>query len=139
MDLQLSGKTAVVTGGSKGIGLAIVRTLLAEGMKVVTGSRSVEDGDWFASRKSLSQQPIRALRSSQTTVRPKLPVPSEIDVFVCEPDAVVVATLSPDGVPTRPVLQAPVMLLGEAAKATRRATSSGVLSRPVEAPRLFLS
>ena len=41
MDLGLSGKTAVVTGGSKGIGLATVRTLLAEGMRVVTGSRTV--------------------------------------------------------------------------------------------------
>jgi MFS family permease len=29
VDLQLTGKTAVVTGGSKGIGLALVRTLLA--------------------------------------------------------------------------------------------------------------
>ncbi|NUP79544.1 MAG: SDR family oxidoreductase [Nonomuraea sp.] len=41
MDLQLAGKTAVVTGGSKGIGLALVRTLLAEGMRVVTGSRTI--------------------------------------------------------------------------------------------------
>lgn len=41
MELGLSGKTAVVTGGSKGIGLATVRTLLAEGMRVVTGSRTV--------------------------------------------------------------------------------------------------
>jgi NAD(P)-dependent dehydrogenase (short-subunit alcohol dehydrogenase family) len=41
MDLHLAGKTAVVTGGSKGIGLAVVRTLLAEGMRVVTGSRSI--------------------------------------------------------------------------------------------------
>jgi NAD(P)-dependent dehydrogenase (short-subunit alcohol dehydrogenase family) len=41
MDLELSGKTAVVTGGSKGIGLATVHTLLAEGMRVVTGSRTV--------------------------------------------------------------------------------------------------
>jgi len=41
MDLQLSGKTAVVTGGSKGIGLAVVRALLSEGMRVVTGSRTV--------------------------------------------------------------------------------------------------
>jgi NAD(P)-dependent dehydrogenase (short-subunit alcohol dehydrogenase family) len=44
MDLQLSGKTAVITGGSKGIGLAIVRILLAEGMKVVTGSRTITAG-----------------------------------------------------------------------------------------------
>jgi NAD(P)-dependent dehydrogenase (short-subunit alcohol dehydrogenase family) len=41
MDLELSGKTAVVTGGSKGISLATVRAPLAEGMRVVTGSRSV--------------------------------------------------------------------------------------------------
>ena len=41
--------------------------------------------------------------------------------------------------PPSMMYSAPVMLLGEAAKATRRATSSGVLSRPVEAPRLFLS
>ena len=41
MDLHLAGKTAVVTGGSRGIGLEIVRTLLAEGMHVVSGSRTV--------------------------------------------------------------------------------------------------
>ncbi len=41
MDLQLAGKTAVVTGGSKGIGLAVVRLLLAEGMNVVSGSRTL--------------------------------------------------------------------------------------------------
>ena len=50
----------------------------------------------------MSQQPIQALHCSQTTVRPKPPVPSEIDVFGCEADADVVATLSPDGVPTWP-------------------------------------
>src|SRR5262245_59564133 len=41
MDLQLTGKTAVVTGGSKGTGLAVVHTLLDEGMRVVTGSRRI--------------------------------------------------------------------------------------------------
>jgi NAD(P)-dependent dehydrogenase (short-subunit alcohol dehydrogenase family) len=40
MDLDLSGKVAVVTGGSKGIGLAIVETLAAEGAAVVAGARS---------------------------------------------------------------------------------------------------
>ncbi|GAA4531454.1 oxidoreductase [Amycolatopsis samaneae] len=41
MDLHLTGKTAVVTGGSKGIGLAIARTLTAEGVRVVAAARTV--------------------------------------------------------------------------------------------------
>ncbi|MGK5629930.1 SDR family oxidoreductase [Streptomyces sp. URMC 123] len=40
MDLRLSGKTAVVTGGSKGIGLAVVRELAAEGMRVHAVART---------------------------------------------------------------------------------------------------
>ncbi|HEY6762802.1 MAG TPA: SDR family oxidoreductase [Baekduia sp.] len=42
MDLELRDKVAVVTGGSKGIGLAVARTLAAEGAKVVVGARSVD-------------------------------------------------------------------------------------------------
>jgi NAD(P)-dependent dehydrogenase (short-subunit alcohol dehydrogenase family) len=39
MELNLAGKVAVVTGGSKGIGLATARTLRAEGAHVVVASR----------------------------------------------------------------------------------------------------
>ncbi|MDH2424423.1 SDR family NAD(P)-dependent oxidoreductase [Sphaerisporangium sp. TRM90804] len=39
MDLQLSGRVAIVTGASRGIGLAITRTLLEEGAHVVAASR----------------------------------------------------------------------------------------------------
>ncbi len=42
MDLHLSGKIAVVTGASKGIGLAVTRALAAEGVSVVAGARSVD-------------------------------------------------------------------------------------------------
>ncbi|MGV0811010.1 SDR family NAD(P)-dependent oxidoreductase [Mycolicibacterium boenickei] len=43
MDLQLDGRVAIVTGGSKGIGRAIASTLLAEGARVVIASRSAPD------------------------------------------------------------------------------------------------
>jgi len=43
MDLGLRGQTAVVTGASKGIGLAIVRAFVGEGVYVVAGARSSSD------------------------------------------------------------------------------------------------
>jgi NAD(P)-dependent dehydrogenase (short-subunit alcohol dehydrogenase family) len=42
MDLGLTDKVAVVTGASKGIGLAVTRALLDEGAHVVAGARSSE-------------------------------------------------------------------------------------------------
>jgi NAD(P)-dependent dehydrogenase (short-subunit alcohol dehydrogenase family) len=40
MDLELSGKRAIVTGGSRGMGKVIVRVLAAEGVDVAISSRN---------------------------------------------------------------------------------------------------
>ena len=53
MNLNLQGKVAIVTGGSKGIGLGIVQQLLAEGARVVNVGRSAtEAGDLPAATAS---------------------------------------------------------------------------------------
>lgn len=40
MDLELADKVAVVTGASKGIGLAVTRALVDEGAHAVAGAHS---------------------------------------------------------------------------------------------------
>ena len=43
MNLELTDKVAVVTGASKGIGLAVTKALVAEGARVVAGARTIDE------------------------------------------------------------------------------------------------
>ncbi|TCN50205.1 short-subunit dehydrogenase [Rhodococcus sp. SMB37] len=54
MDLGLSGKRAIVTGGSRGIGRAVARGLALEGVDVVLAARSADT--LAATAKELSQE-----------------------------------------------------------------------------------
>ncbi|MEZ4482910.1 MAG: SDR family NAD(P)-dependent oxidoreductase [Dehalococcoidia bacterium] len=46
-DGVLTGKVAVVTGASRGIGEAIAIRFAQEGAKVIVSARTIEDGDHF--------------------------------------------------------------------------------------------
>jgi len=48
MDFKLSGKVAIVTGASRGIGRAIAQTLAAEGVKLTLAARSKDQLDALA-------------------------------------------------------------------------------------------
>ncbi|MFM8373490.1 MAG: SDR family NAD(P)-dependent oxidoreductase, partial [Bacteroidota bacterium] len=48
----LQGKTALITGGSKGIGYGIAESLLKEGMNVAITSRTTEAAEVAAARLS---------------------------------------------------------------------------------------
>jgi NAD(P)-dependent dehydrogenase (short-subunit alcohol dehydrogenase family) len=52
MDLQLKGRTALVTGGSRGIGLAVARQLASEGCHLHLAARSAADLE--AARKQIA-------------------------------------------------------------------------------------
>jgi NAD(P)-dependent dehydrogenase (short-subunit alcohol dehydrogenase family) len=69
MDLKLKGKTAIVTGGSAGIGLAIVQALAAEGVTVSVPGRSKEKLDKALSELSTVRTIEAALRAEGGLLR----------------------------------------------------------------------
>ncbi len=59
MDLGLTAKRSIVTGGSRGIGYAIARALATEGADVVIAARTAADLDIAA--KTLSEETGRRI------------------------------------------------------------------------------
>ena len=52
MDLQLAGKSAIVTGASRGLGRAIAEALAAEGVNVLGVARTPKNLDELARHQS---------------------------------------------------------------------------------------
>ncbi len=76
MDVRLDGKVALVTGGSRGIGLAIAQAMAASGAQVMISSRKAEtlevavnnlggNGAWFAANAGA---PADAAACTQATI-----------------------------------------------------------------------
>lgn len=90
MDLQLSGKTALVTGASMGIGRAIAKGLAAEGVRVAAVARRVELMEVMANevaaaghpRPLLIQQDIMAEDAAERLRDAALAELGSIDILV---------------------------------------------------------
>ncbi|CAN5625448.1 SDR family oxidoreductase [soil metagenome] len=84
MDLQLAGKTALVTGSTAGIGLAIAKRLAAEGATVTITGRSQDKLDAAAAEvgESGAVQPILADPGTAAGAATLIAAVPEIDILV---------------------------------------------------------
>ncbi len=69
MDLALKDKVVLITGGSKGIGLACARAFAAEGAKVAIASRSQANLD--EAREALAKEGVRVFTIAADLTRPE--------------------------------------------------------------------
>lgn len=82
MDLQLKNKTALVTGATAGIGLAIARTLAREGARVAITGRSQDKLDAAVETIGAAVTPILADLSTPEGARAVTTALDEADILV---------------------------------------------------------
>jgi NAD(P)-dependent dehydrogenase (short-subunit alcohol dehydrogenase family) len=86
MDLQLAGKTVLITGGSKGIGRATAEVLAGEGCNVILVARELgmleEAAAAIRARHQVNVRTISADLSTDAAVRRVAEAAGEIDILV---------------------------------------------------------
>ncbi len=87
MDLQLNGKSALITGSTAGIGLAIARLLAREGAEVIVNGRKQQDVEGIAKqlREETGNVDVRGLAadfSKPEEVQQLLEALPEVDILV---------------------------------------------------------
>ena len=86
MDLQLAGKTILITGGSKGIGKAAAEVLAEEGCNLILVARGAEllneTAAEIRAKRQVNVRTISADLSSDASVRKVAQEAGEIDVLV---------------------------------------------------------
>ena len=87
MDLQLKGKTALISGSSKGIGLSIAKCLLKEGCNVVLNSRNSDTlqklSKKMGSRSSYFQADVTNISQCRKLVNHTNKTFGNIDILIC--------------------------------------------------------
>jgi hypothetical protein len=98
MDLQIAGKRALVTGGSKGIGKAVAEVLAAEGCDLILVARdaqALEDtAQAIRAKNQVNVETIAADLSSDAAVKSVVTQVGEIDILVNNAGAIPPGTLA---------------------------------------------
>ena len=90
MDLQMKGMNAIVTGGTKGIGHAIVESLIAEGVNVAFCARNADEVK--ATQAALSKSGAKVIGSVVEIIDPASGQDSfgGLDIVVCNVSALAI-------------------------------------------------
>src|SRR5262245_22695290 len=89
MELELGGKTVIVTGGSKGIGLACARAFLDEGARVAIVSRSSNNLERAVGELDAADGSLVALVADLVDPVAAVEMAADVDRLLGPPDVLV--------------------------------------------------